>query len=101
MCAMNGLDLPATCRLVADFSRTTCDHLDEHLLALISRHTQQWDKDYQQNQSFAGRTNDDLISKTKESLGKALDIFFGHGASRIYLPRADLLNHFRPGRATC
>jgi hypothetical protein len=36
------------------------------LLALISRHTQQWDKDYQQNQSFAGRTNDDLISKTKD-----------------------------------
>jgi hypothetical protein len=29
---MNGLDLPATCLLLADFSRTTFD-LDEHLLA--------------------------------------------------------------------
>jgi hypothetical protein len=39
---------------VADFSRTTCEHLDEHLLALISGRTQQRDTDYQQNQLFAG-----------------------------------------------
>jgi hypothetical protein len=38
MCAMIGLDLPATCRLVADFSRTRFEYLDEHLLALIARH---------------------------------------------------------------
>jgi hypothetical protein len=38
---MNGLDLPATCRLVADFNRTRFEHLDEHLLALISGRTQQ------------------------------------------------------------
>jgi hypothetical protein len=53
MCAMNGLDLPAACWLVADFSRITCEHLDEHLLALITCHTQQGDKNYQQNQSIA------------------------------------------------
>jgi hypothetical protein len=53
MCAMNGLRPGSYCRLVADFSRITCD-LEEHLLALISGHTQEWDKDYQQNQSFAG-----------------------------------------------
>jgi hypothetical protein len=51
---LSGSDLPATCRLVADFSRTTCEHLEEHLLALTSGHTQEWDKDYQQHQSFAG-----------------------------------------------
>jgi hypothetical protein len=48
MCAMNELDLPATRRLVADFSRTRFEHLDEHLLALISGRTQQLDKNYQQ-----------------------------------------------------
>jgi hypothetical protein len=36
-----GYDLPATYRLVADFSRTTCEHLDEHFLGLISGNTQQ------------------------------------------------------------
>jgi hypothetical protein len=35
-----GCDLPATCRLVADFSRTRFEH-QEHLLALISARTQQ------------------------------------------------------------
>jgi hypothetical protein len=38
-CAMTGCDLPATCRLVADFRRTTCEHLEEHLRALISGQT--------------------------------------------------------------
>jgi hypothetical protein len=62
---------------VADFSRTTSEHLDEHLLALISGGTQQRDTDYQQNQLFAGVTNGDLISKSEESgSGEALDIFF-------------------------
>jgi hypothetical protein len=38
---------------VTDFSGTTFEHLNEDLLALISGHTQQWDKNYQPNQSIA------------------------------------------------
>jgi hypothetical protein len=38
-CAMNGLRPASYCRLVADFRRTTCEHLDEHLRALISGQT--------------------------------------------------------------
>jgi hypothetical protein len=48
------------------------------LLALISRHTQQWDKDYQQNRSFAGMNEWRLdLEKAKQSLGEAVDIFPG------------------------
>jgi hypothetical protein len=49
MCAMIGFDLPATCRLVADFSRTRFEYLDEHLLALIAGHMQQRNKNQQIN----------------------------------------------------
>jgi hypothetical protein len=37
---------------------------------------QQWDKDYQQNQLFAGEQITTRSRKAKQSLGEALDIFF-------------------------
>jgi hypothetical protein len=69
---------------VADFSRTTCEHLDEHLLALISGRTQQRDKDYKQNQIFAAVNDWRLyLEKQRLSSGEALDIFLlGEGRDR-------------------
>jgi hypothetical protein len=61
---------------VADFSRTTCEYLDEHLLALISGRTQQRDTDYQQNQLFAGVNEWRLdLEKRRTGSGEALDFF--------------------------
>jgi hypothetical protein len=49
-----GCDLPATCRLVADFSRTTCEHLGEHFGRLDLRAYVTMGISIPTNQSFAG-----------------------------------------------
>jgi hypothetical protein len=82
---------------VADFSRTTCEHLDEHLLALISGRTQQRDTDYQQNQLFAGVNEWRLdLEKRRTGSGEALDIFFRPRSARLPMGALIFSNRLHP-----
>jgi hypothetical protein len=71
---MNGLDLPATCLLLADFSRTTFD-LDEHL-----------DKNYQQNQSFAGANEWRLDAEKRKNPMRGARYFFPTRERLLLIP---------------